>query len=250
MAQLFTDNAVATLASGITSGATSLTLATGKGALFPSPANGDYFVLTLTQAATETAWEKVKVTARSTDTLTIVRGFDGSSAAAWSTGDKAELRYTAIAAKAGAGLRWVGNVSAGGTSTGENSIKAITIPGGTLEVGDRIRIFALWKHTGGVTNSPRFAVKFGATYACQLLTAQAADDHVDLFADVVVTGATAQEAYGWIMRPNGTIVAPGAGTSPAEAISGDIVVDFHYRFDASGETVLLSGYSVEVVKNS
>jgi hypothetical protein len=95
MAQLFTNNAAATLASGITSGATTLTLASGKGALFPSPTGSDYFLLTLTQAAVESSWEIVKCTARSTDTLTIVRAQEGTTAAAWSTGDKVEIRYTA-----------------------------------------------------------------------------------------------------------------------------------------------------------
>lgn len=97
MAQLFTNNANATLASGVTNVATSLTLASGKGALFPSPTGGDYFLMTLTQASNETSWEIVKVTARSTDTLTIVRSQEGTTAAAWSSGDKAELRVTAAA---------------------------------------------------------------------------------------------------------------------------------------------------------
>lgn len=95
MALLFANNAASTLASGITAGATSLTVATGQGAKFPSPSGGDYFLLTLTQAGQETTWEIVKVTARSGDVLTIVRGHESTTAAAWSAGDKAELRLTA-----------------------------------------------------------------------------------------------------------------------------------------------------------
>lgn len=93
--QITTNNAKATLAGGISSGATSLTLATGKGALFPALSGGDWFMLTLTQAVTETSWEIVKVTARSGDVLTIVRAQEGTTAAAWATADKAELRLTA-----------------------------------------------------------------------------------------------------------------------------------------------------------
>ena len=93
--QLFTNNASSTLASGIANSATSLTLATGTGALFPTPTGGDWFLLTLTQVATETSWEIVKCTARSTDTLTIVRAQEGTTAAAWSNAAKAELRVTA-----------------------------------------------------------------------------------------------------------------------------------------------------------
>lgn len=95
MAQLFINNAASTLASGITDVATSLTVATGKGALFPAPTGGDYFLLTLTQATSETSWEVVKVTARTGDVMTIVRAQESTTAAAWATGDKAELRVTA-----------------------------------------------------------------------------------------------------------------------------------------------------------
>lgn len=94
-AQLYANNAASTLAASITNVATSLTLTTGQGALFPSPTAGDFFLLTLTQATTETSWEIVKCTARTTDTLTIVRAQEGTTAAAWATAVKAELRVTA-----------------------------------------------------------------------------------------------------------------------------------------------------------
>ena len=89
----FTNNATTTLASGITNVATSLTVASGKGALFPTLSGSDVFYATL--ANTGGTVEIVKVTARSTDTFTIVRGQDGTSAVAWNTGDKVELRVTA-----------------------------------------------------------------------------------------------------------------------------------------------------------
>jgi len=95
MAQLYTNNAESTLASGIDNDDTTLTVQSGHGAKFPSPTNGDYFLLTLTQAASESSWEIVQVTARSSDTLTIVRAQEGTSAASWLSGDKAELRITA-----------------------------------------------------------------------------------------------------------------------------------------------------------
>lgn len=93
MSILFTNNAATTLASSITDTATSLTVASGKGALFPTITGADYFYATL--ANSSGGVEIVKVTARSTDTFTIVRGQDGTSAAAWNTGDKVELRATA-----------------------------------------------------------------------------------------------------------------------------------------------------------
>lgn len=121
MAQLFSNNGASTLASGISNVATSLTLATGQGALFPSPTGGDYFLLTLigVVAGAETSWEIVRVTARATDVLTIVRAQEATVAATWATGTKAELRATAgtLTAKqdvlsAGTGLTLTGTVVA------------------------------------------------------------------------------------------------------------------------------------------
>ena len=95
MAQpLFTNNAATTLASGITNVATTLTVASGTGALFPSPTGSNYSYVTLINAA-GTVLEIVKLTARSTDTLTITRAQEGTTASAFSTGDKVELRVTA-----------------------------------------------------------------------------------------------------------------------------------------------------------
>jgi hypothetical protein len=91
---LFTNNAATTLASAINSSVTSLTVASGTGTLFPTLAGSQYFFCTLANNAGTT--EIVKVTARSTDTFTIVRGQDGTSAVSWSSGDKVELRLTRI----------------------------------------------------------------------------------------------------------------------------------------------------------
>lgn len=93
MPVLYTNNAATTLASGITAAATSLTVATGKGALFPAPSSPSYFYATLSNAD-GSLLEIVKVTARATDTFTITRAQDGTSALAWNAGDKIELRIT------------------------------------------------------------------------------------------------------------------------------------------------------------
>jgi len=91
MGILFANNASSSLAAGIAAGDTSLTLVDGSA--FPSPvtAAGDYFFLTLANAD-ETAWEVVKVTARSGNVCTVERGQDGTTAASWGTGTKAEAR--------------------------------------------------------------------------------------------------------------------------------------------------------------
>ncbi len=88
----YSNNAKTTLSSGINDSVTSATVAAG--AVFPALSGGDYFYATIetTDFATK---EIVKVTARSGDTLTIVRAQDNTSAAAFSSGDFVELRVTA-----------------------------------------------------------------------------------------------------------------------------------------------------------
>lgn len=81
MNQLFTNNAYATVSGGLTNGATTLTLDAGTGSRFPSPTGGDFFLLTLFEkdiSSTEWRYEIVKVTARTADTLTIVRDYEGT----------------------------------------------------------------------------------------------------------------------------------------------------------------------------
>ena len=132
--QLFANNATGALAAGITNSATSLNLVTGQGALFPTPSGGDWFLLTLTQATgPESFWEIVKCTARSGDTLTVVRAQEGTTALAWATA-KAELRITAgtlvpaVAGGANGLLLGVDKTkldATSGTNTGDETLASI-----------------------------------------------------------------------------------------------------------------------------
>ena len=89
-----TNNAFGTLNGGISSSATSITLSSGDGAKFPSLSSPDVFYATLIDTSNNT--EIVKVTARSTDSLTVVRAQDNTTARAFSAGDRFELRPTAV----------------------------------------------------------------------------------------------------------------------------------------------------------
>lgn len=92
MGYIATNNAYSTLASGISSSATSVTVASGHGDRFPIIASPDYTYVTFEDASNNR--EIVKVTARTSgsDTMTIVRAQDDTTARAWSTGDLIELR--------------------------------------------------------------------------------------------------------------------------------------------------------------
>jgi hypothetical protein len=94
MAQaLVKNNAYSTLAADISSGATSITVAVGHGARFPTVSGGNFFYATLINASN--VLEIVKVVGRSGDILTVTRGQDGTTGTAYLLGDRIELRPTA-----------------------------------------------------------------------------------------------------------------------------------------------------------
>ena len=88
-----TNNAFGTLSAAINTTATTITLDSGQGARFPTLGASDYFFGTLVD--TSNNLEIVKVTARSTDSLTVVRGQDGTTALSFAIGDRFELRPVA-----------------------------------------------------------------------------------------------------------------------------------------------------------
>ena len=123
MVMKFTNNATTTLASNITSSATSLTVSASTGSLFPTLGGSDYFYCTL--ANTSGAIEIVKVTARSTDTFTITRGQDGTSGQAWNSGDKVELRLVA------ASLNDIPKLDEANTFSATQTVSTLTSPAST-----------------------------------------------------------------------------------------------------------------------
>lgn len=73
---------------------TAILVAAGQGARFPSPAGGQYFYVTAVHYATG-AVEVMKCTSRTLDTLTVVRGQDGTAAISLVTGSVLEMREVA-----------------------------------------------------------------------------------------------------------------------------------------------------------
>lgn len=84
---LWANNAQSNLAGGITSSATTATLTSGTGALFPAPAANQAFKGTFTDAATGLVNEIVLATNVTADTVTIVRAQEGTTNVAWLAGD-------------------------------------------------------------------------------------------------------------------------------------------------------------------
>lgn len=156
----FAYSTVATAPSPATSG-TTLVLAAGDGTLFPNPGTDGDFNVTVWPAGTiptEANAEICRVTARSTDTLTITRAQEGSSARAISVGDQIALTITAkvitdiesaiggsmpspagkpdgdvLQVLSGAAV-WGADPGGGGAGTGEETLHTVASSGAALTV--------------------------------------------------------------------------------------------------------------------
>jgi hypothetical protein len=95
----FANNATSKLASNLSAVGLTMSVTPGDGAKFPALTAGQFFKATLVKS--DGTKEVVKVTARSTDTMTIVRANEAvggvQTAYAFTVGDKVELRLTATA---------------------------------------------------------------------------------------------------------------------------------------------------------
>jgi hypothetical protein len=91
MPVILKNNASSTLATAITASDTAIVVADGS--QFPALSAGEYFYATLVSPAGTT--EIVKVTARVSNSLTVVRAQDGSSAASFQVGALVEMRTNA-----------------------------------------------------------------------------------------------------------------------------------------------------------
>jgi hypothetical protein len=91
---LFKNFAVVWLANAVTSSQTTLTLAAGEGAQFPQPTGGKFFIAVLEDGRSG-AREVVRVTARSGDTLTLLRAQESTTAQAFAAYSSFSARLTA-----------------------------------------------------------------------------------------------------------------------------------------------------------
>lgn len=89
------NNAVSSLTASISASATTISIQSGEAVNFPVLTAGDWFPLVLIDTLGNR--EILKVTARSGAALTVARAQEGTSARAFPTGSKAELRLTSAA---------------------------------------------------------------------------------------------------------------------------------------------------------
>lgn len=151
---LYANNATSTLAGAINNTALLLNVAPGGGALFPSPIAGQYFTLTLVDAATGLLNEIVWVTSVSGDTFTILRGQEGTEAQNWSAGDIAAAFLTAGGCTGFVQTQQSqqqGGNSGDDTGTANSYVVALVPPLTAYVKGMPIRVRALNANTGPST---------------------------------------------------------------------------------------------------
>ena len=139
-----TNNAYGKLNAGITNSSTTIVLNAGEGSRFPSLSAGDYFYATLID--TTNNLEIVKVTARSTDTMTVVRAQDGTTARAYSTNDRFELRpvavmFTEVITKADAAVQKSGDTMTGRLTLATSGADGILLNTDTADANTSSRLF-------------------------------------------------------------------------------------------------------------
>ncbi len=220
---LWTNNANSALASGINSGATSVTVTTSTGAIFPQPGAGQYFVATFIKNGNPLIYEIIHVTAVSGDTFTIVRGQEGTSALSWATGDLIANNITAGAlANINQGAETISAVSGSGSVT----LTAAQMLGGVI---NRTGPTAAYGDTTDTAANIVAAIPFaavGLTFNLRILNTVNYVDVVAAGSGVTLAGTTAIAASTWrdyigtitnVASPAVTLTGVGAGALASTA---------------------------------
>lgn len=93
--QLFNNNVFSALGSSLSNVATTMAVTAGHGTRFPAAADPLFFLLTLQDASANIEIIKVTEHTAGSDSFTIARAQEGTTARSWSLGDVVELRLTA-----------------------------------------------------------------------------------------------------------------------------------------------------------
>jgi microcystin-dependent protein len=187
----FTNFARTALAVGVGSGDVTMSVTGGTGALFPALTAGQYFYAVLENAALDR--EIVKVTARATDTFTVTRGQDGTTARSWVAGDSVSLRFVAAAISDAV----VGTLLAANNLSDVGSAATARANLGALTAGDNIGAATATTQSPG-DNSTKVAT------TAFVSTAIAANPGVPSGTVIHVAMSTAPTGY---LKANGALVS-------------------------------------------
>lgn len=188
------NNAFGTLSAGINTTDTTVTVDSGQGTRFPTLGSGEYFFATLVD--TSNNLEIVKVTARSTDSMTVIRAQDGTTAAAFAIGDRIELRpvaalFEAIQAESAVADADYGDITvsnSGATYTIDNTVVTDAKLANTLDLSSKtVTLPADVDGSSGLIVSSR---SYNSGYGTGAATAQTTSAW-----ETILIGGTNKDAY-------------------------------------------------------
>jgi len=218
MAVKFANLASSTLASSLSNTATSISVTSSSS--FPTLGSGDYFYASIGEG---TGSEIVKVTGVSSNTFTVVRGQDGTSAQNWSSGSAVALRVVAAA------LDDIAEQAQTAADTESVSISGDTMTGPLNLTSTLLSI----GHSSGNNWMPytdgNFYIRAPNTFFDNNVKFQDGSGSLELTGDT--NSNYYMEATGEIrIRPNGTttnkiVLNSSHITAPAYQVSGTTVID-------------------------
>lgn len=233
MAVKFANLASSTLASSLSNTATSISVTSSSS--FPTLGSGDYFYASIGETSGS---EIVKVTGVSSNTFTVVRGQDGTSAQNWSSGSTIALRVVAaalddIAEQAQTAADTESVSIDGDTMTGD-----LTINSTTLKIaGDFPRIYL--EDTAGSDQDAYIANNANGLFFGKTNSPSASNDILTL--NLSNSSATFAGTIS-----SGAITSSGNITGAALIIDGNTAVDksgsnYMVFYDGSGAPALYAG---------
>lgn len=220
MAQILKNNVSGVLGLALGAAETSMTLLDASN--FPTPTGGDFYLLTLIGLNTngqEATWEVVKVVAKASNTLTIVRAQEGTTAAAWPVATTVQLRLTA------GSVATPDVVAAHVGSSGASHAAASTSVAGFMSAADKTKL------DGVATNANNYAhptgdgnlhvPATGTTSSGKVLTAGATAGSLSWVAPLAL-GSTAGAALGTAAAGTATTAARSDHVHPVQtSVSGN-----------------------------
>ena len=220
MAQILKNNVSGVLGLALSASGTSMTLLDASN--FPTPTGGDFYLLTLiglNANGQEASWEVVKVTAKASNTLTIVRAQEGTAAAAWPVATTVQLRLTA------GSVVTPGTVSDHVGSGGSTHAAATTSTAGFMSAADKTKLDGVeaganaYTHPTGDGNLHVPAT--GTTNSGKVLTAGATAGSLSWVAPLAL-GSTAGTALGTAAAGTATTAARSDHVHPVQtSVSGN-----------------------------
>lgn len=210
----FADNCLTTLAGGLGPTTTVITVAAGTGTKYPTVVGGtgNYFIITLENASGVRELVRVDNHGAGTDvfgdvTYPCTRGYGGSSAQTWLTGDSCDLRLPAFA---------IGVISdaAGVVNTPAGNIAAVTVQAAINELDGEKAGLALNNTFSGVTT---YTNAVNEAQGANIASAATTDIGAATGNLVQITGTTTITSFGTVQ----------AGTRRRLRFSGSLTITFH-----------------------